>query len=268
MRLILADIDRTIMPFGDTVVPARVREAFRAAVEAGCAVGPCSGRGRDWISILFDGDEPCYQTNIATNGLQVSYGGELVLERHIPAELVARMAALTSEVPRAGLVWFDGAAPKVVVGDMEDLKVAFPRYGACGVYESLPGHDLVKANAFVAGDDAATRELAELLTREIPELDFDVPQRGFVNTMPAGWNKGAAVLWLADYLGVASQDVFVFGDAENDLSMLRAVENSVAVANAAPEAAAAARWHIGACEDFAVADAVEALASGDFPFTE
>ena len=35
MRLILADIDRTIMPFGDTVVPARVREAFRAAVEAG-----------------------------------------------------------------------------------------------------------------------------------------------------------------------------------------------------------------------------------------
>ena len=86
--------------------------------------------------------------------------------------------------------------------------------------------------------------------------------------MPSGWNKGAAVLWLADYLGVASQDVFVFGDAENDLSMLRAVENSVAVANATPEAAAAARWHIGACEDFAVADAVEALASGGFPFTE
>ena len=84
--------------------------------------------------------------------------------------------------------------------------------------------------------------------------------------MPAGWNKGAAALYLRDYLGVAPEDVFVFGDAENDLTMLTAVENSVAVANATPAAAAAARWHIGACEDLAVADAISALARGEFPF--
>jgi hydroxymethylpyrimidine pyrophosphatase-like HAD family hydrolase len=48
--------------------------------------------------------------------------------------------------------------------------------------------------------------------------------------------------------------------------MFEAVPNSVAVANATDEAAAAARWHIGRCEDDAVALAIEALVAGEWPF--
>ena len=33
MRLILTDIDRTVLPFGEQVVPERTRAALRAAVE-------------------------------------------------------------------------------------------------------------------------------------------------------------------------------------------------------------------------------------------
>ena len=50
-----------------------------------------------------------------------------------------------------------------------------------------------------------------------------------------------------------------FGDADNDVALMGAVEHSVAVANATPAAAAAARWHIGAAEDEAVAEALEEL---------
>ena len=49
-------------------------------------------------------------------------------------------------------------------------------------------------------------------------------------------------------------------------TLLEAVPNSVAVAGATPEAAATARWHVGACEDDAVAAAIEALAAGAWPF--
>ena len=72
--------------------------------------------------------------------------------------------------------------------------------------------------------------------------------------------------WLAERMGVGVDEVVVFGDADNDLPMLRAVPNSVAVAGATSEAAAAARWHIGACEDDAVAAAIEALSRGEWPF--
>ena len=268
MRLILSDIDRTIMPWGESVVPPRVREAFHSAAEHDCAAGLATGRSYGWAKTLCEGDEACYATSVATNGLEIYYAGELILEKRIPIECCRRMAKVTSEIEHAGLVYFEGADPVLVEGTQEDLIQAFPRYGKACRAGVLPEGDILKVNAFVAGDLAATAALKEALAAECPELDFDVPQPGFNNIMPKGWNKGAAVLYLADYLGVSEDDVFVFGDAENDLSMLGAVKNSVAVSNATPAAAAAARWHIGACDDFAVADAIEALARGEFPFTD
>ena len=96
MRLILTDIDRTILPYGMRSVPKRTREAMCGAISRGCAVGPCTGRALAWASILFDGDDECVSTCIATNGLQVYHAGEKVLEKTIPAECVRRMAALVS----------------------------------------------------------------------------------------------------------------------------------------------------------------------------
>ena len=43
--------------------------------------------------------------------------------------------------------------------------------------------------------------------------------------------------------------------------MIEAVENSVAVANATGAVARAARWHIGACADGAVDDALREIAT-------
>ena len=65
---------------------------------------------------------------------------------------------------------------------------------------------------------------------------------------------------LMDELGITSDEVVMFGDADNDLAILQAVENSVVVAGATPAAKAAAKWHIGACEDEAVAEALEGIA--------
>ena len=52
------------------------------------------------------------------------------------------------------------------------------------------------------------------------------------------------------------EKVAVFGDSENDLSMIEAVPNAVAVSNASDQIKAASRWHIGASADDAVADAL------------
>lgn len=145
----------------------------------------------------------------------------------------------------------------------------FPSYGkTCKLAPAVPDAPVVKANVFIGCGERAHRELAETLNREVDGIDVDLARPGFSNMMPTGWNKGAAVEYLGSYLGVAPEDVFVFGDADNDLPMFRVVENSVAVGNATPEAAAAARWHIGPVESDAVAKAIEALAQGAFPFTK
>lgn len=118
----------------------------------------------------------------------------------------------------------------------------------------------------MGGDTLTTEELCVRLSRAVPELDFDIPLPGYLNIMPAGWNKGSAVRRLCDHLHIGLDEVVVFGDAGNDLTMFEVVDHAVAVANATPEAAAAARWHIGRCEDEAVAAAIEALVVGEWPF--
>lgn len=53
-------------------------------------------------------------------------------------------------------------------------------------------------------------------------------------------SKGAALSWLCDHLGIARADSLAFGDMLNDLSMLRAAGDGVAVANAHPDLLAVA----------------------------
>ena len=125
----------------------------------------------------------------------------------------------------------------------------------------------MKANAFIDGDAAATEAFVARLNAAVDGLDFDIPMLGYANIMPAGRNKGSAIRTLCDHMGIGLDEVAVFGDAGNDLTMFKVAGHPVAVANATPEAAAAARWHIGACKDDAVAEAIEALAAGEWPFT-
>ena len=268
MRLIMTDIDGTILPWGDQVVPEETRQAIREAQAAGCVVGPASGRARQWIAPFFEGEEECYGTCIAVNGLEVWVDGELALKKTMDSAALERVAEVLSEVPGAGLLCFVGGDPILVTGERADLSAAFPRYGAICSEGPVPAGAVEKANVFVNGDLAETRSVVARFNDEVNGLDFDVAQPGFSNVMPAGWNKGQALLWLRDRLGVAPEDVFVFGDAGNDLALFAATENSVAVANALPEAAAAARWHIGPVQEGSMAAAIRALAAGEFPFSE
>lgn len=268
MKLILTDIDGTILPWRATQVSARTRAAFHAALDAGDVVGVSSGRGIDWIPPFFGGDEACVATAIATNGMQIYHDGVCVCEKHLPHGSLERVAELLADWPGAGLLCFEGATPRLVVGDVADLASIFPGYAeTCVPAKGVPDVPVVKANLFVSGGAERHRALVDEVNREVGELHLDLARTGFSNIMLAGWDKGAAVVYLRDLLGIRPGDVFVFGDANNDLPMFRVTENSVAVANATEEASRAARWHIGPVEEDSVAAAIEALAAGEFPFT-
>ncbi|MGN0076529.1 MAG: HAD family hydrolase [Parafannyhessea sp.] len=282
VQLILTDIDRTILPSGQAVVPARVREAYHHAMDAGIRVGPATGRGYDWLAPLFADDRACFATCVATNGNQVFLDGTKVREVSFGGDVLAGAVRVAAGFPHAGVIAFDGATPTLVSGDVADLGASFPSYGAVcrtapdGGALGLPTFRCTKANVFMAAPTADgtlapagerdSRALVDALNRQVDGLDFDYPQPGFANVMRPGLNKATGILALAGALQIDPEEVVVFGDAGNDLAMFDAIPNSVAVANATEEAAAAARWHIGSCDDFAVADAIDALAAGEWPF--
>jgi hypothetical protein len=95
----------------------------------------------------------------------------------------------------------------------------------------------VKCNIQCICRRAQMLELRDELNQQIEGLEFVMPSNiAFViDILPAGWSKGVAVRELAEALGVSIDEVAVFGDSENDLSMIEAVPNSVAVSNASAE---------------------------------
>ena len=267
IRLILSDIDGTLMPFGRKVVSPRVREAFHAALDAGIHVGPASGRGISHVTPTFSGDDACTATALATNGMQVYLDGELVHEEHLPHEALEHVLAVIRDVPGTGAIVFDGGTPLLVAGTREDLALSFPLYADQALDgEGIPDFPVVKMNVFSTGDLAATHELCDLMMREVPELGFNVPMPRFLNLTPLGYSKASGIDVLCERLSIGLDQVVTFGDGGNDVEMIAHVPHGVAVAGAVPEVAAAARWHVGRCEDDAVPAAIEALARGEWPF--
>lgn len=83
--------------------------------------------------------------------------------------------------------------------------------------------------------------------------------RNFLEALPAGASKGAALRELCGRLGVPQRWVAAFGDGENDLEMLRWAGRGVAMAAAAPGVRAAADVVTAGNDDDGVAAELERL---------
>lgn len=270
IRLILTDIDGTILPRGRKVVSAHTRAAIRSAIDAGIRVGVATGRAISGVLPTFDGDTACIRTALAINGMQVYLDGALIHEEYLDHGQLAYIADAVRAVPGAGFICFGG--PQVdevylVSGKVDDLAAAFPLYAEkAQPIAAVPDAPIVKANVFMAGDMAATQALIDFLRGEVPGIGFNLPMPGFLNVVPLGYSKATGIDYLCGAMGVGLDEVMVFGDGGNDLEMLQHVENSVAVANAVPEVLEAARYRIGDCADESVAAVMLALAAGENPF--
>lgn len=71
--------------------------------------------------------------------------------------------------------------------------------------------------------------------------------------------KGTALVWLCEHLGVPVADTVAFGDSGNDLSMIEAAGDGVAMGNAAPEVKAIADHVAPPCTESGVARYLEPL---------
>ena len=267
IRLVLSDIDGTILPKGQRVVSDRIMASMRACIEAGVHVGPASGRNLNGVLPAFGGSRELCATAMVTNGMPVYIDGELVHEMHLDPSQLEEVVRFCERHEGCGLICFVGPRVKVVRGTLEGLLASFPSYGdIADVTGELPSEPVVKANVFTPTDPAETAGLFEAIKREVPGMDYSMPMAGFLNMTPKGWNKGAAIDVMCERLGIGLAEVCVFGDANTDVEMLSHVPCSVAVGNASEDAKAAAAHVIGRCEDDAVADVLDVIATGAVPF--
>lgn len=268
IKLVLTDLDDTLIPAGSDGASERALQAIHALLDQGIRFGPVSGRTPQAMGWMFGGDEACYATGALVNGQVVRLDGEVIhvealdtralerLRQHLDAGSFGAVLTLHDALG-------DGSATLATAAPSQEdsLRKGTDSYEA--TVDRVPNRPWVKSNIVCSCDRDHMVALRDQLIDLFPEFDFVFPSAWapYIDILPKGYSKGSAVRILADRLGISIDEVATFGDSENDLAMLDDFPNSVAVANATPEASAAARWRIGPTSKDAVAQAFEEIAA-------
>ena len=270
IKFVLSDMDNTLIPFGNELVSQRTIDAIHACQEQGIDVGPASGRDRGELSSFFGGDASCYNTGVLVNGQRIYYLGEIVYEKTLPRDELRAVERLVAPLEGCAFITYRDNNFGDWVGEPRERPGAmYDRSFMCGGrrHEMLPDYPVVKAG-IVCLDPGRLTQLQRQLGEMCPDLIFPNTVVNWMDVSLRDWNKGDGVKILQRVLGLADEEVCVFGDADNDLGMLNAVPNSCAVANANENAARAARWHVGASADDGVAIALEQIAEAGRIYNE
>lgn len=270
IKLVLTDLDDTLIRNGLPRATDHALAGIHAMLDAGLRFGPVSGRIPSDLGWMFGDDAACYATGAPVNGQMIFIDGELVHVESLSGDDLNRLSIVLSEIPDACLAIYDiqtsseegsGIFVSPSREHAEGCMKLFRHFKRSVRHLSEPTY--VKANVWCAGDRAHITAVRDMLRNEFPTMDFVFPSptAPIIDISPKGWSKGTAVRYLANELGLLLEEVAVFGDSENDLSMIEVVPNSVAVSNASEEIARAARWHIGSSASDAVADALFDIAA-------
>ena len=272
IKLVLSDLDATLIWREDHVVTQFALDAIHALQAAGVHFVPCTGRIFRDLPRMFAGDEAACATAVTSNGQLVYLDGELVEKVPIDHDgLLAVMGRLHDVADSYLVVEYEGE--KVAVDADLGFVLAHPdNFWSVGqALASVPERPCYKANIRVVGSFERCQEVATELARALPELDFVCPMPGtpHIDITPHGFGKDHGGDFLMERLGLTPDEVCCFGDAENDLAVLRHYANSVAVANAVPVVRETARYHIGPADQESVAhallDIAEATRAGRMP---
>lgn len=273
IKLVLSDLDDTLIHFGLPRATDFALDAILSCQKAGVQFAAATGRVYEALGWMFDNRPYATKTAVCTNGQVVVLDGKVIHTEELSRTSLEKLLDLCKRWPHTYLVTYTGEAAYIVSPKdvLPPTQAQIDTIYDPHIVQELPEDPLVKANIHVGGDRELVVKIKTELEAALPDFDFvlPTPKAPLIDIAPKGWGKGAGAHVLCDALGLRPDEVAVFGDSENDLDLLNAFPNSVAVSNAMPVVAKTARFHIGDTKDDAVAhallDIAEATSKGELP---
>ena len=233
--IVFFDLDGTIVSDDeDYIIPKSAVRAIRAArenghlmyIDTGRAVMNVEDRLRD---IGFDG-------YICSCGMYIECQGKVILHRELEREYCKEIAELVYECGMTPMYehW------KSFFTDKRTRN--FEGFSALKRRFELQGKDL---SPDVSDDDFAFDKFLAWYDNKSDlekfkhgiERDFDFIERGknFCELTLKGYSKGTGIVKVCEYHNIPLSEAYAIGDSLNDLPMLQAVPNSIAMGNSSEE---------------------------------
>lgn len=265
VRLVATDLDGTLLR-DDLSVSPRTRRALDAVRAAGVVVVPVTARQPIGLREIAD-QAGFTEWAVCSNGsFAIHLGtGEVLFEQTVDVEIQRRLVEALEPIVE-GLLYVsvrdrgEGFVPQEGYTDLATFADHKRDVSTMGRHPLADVVGMPSLKLIVRHPERPAGELLDLV-RGIGLAGIAATHSGapFVEVMAEGVNKAWGVARLCDHLGITADEVLAFGDAPNDVELLAWAGHGVAVANACPEALAAAVEVTASNEEDGVAEVLERL---------
>jgi len=244
--IIALDLDGTLLDSRKELSQTN-KDTLAQAAQAGWAVVPTTGRFYGAIPQIVR-ELPFIRYAITVNGAEVAdvTSGEVIYKAEIPYEQAVEIMAFMDNYPliydcyQAGEA-FMTAEMKEHIDEMTEevqyrkmLKELRQPVNELKAFLMDKKQNIQKTQ-FVTNEPNVQKQLLEILPQKFSDIVISVTAKNNAEINNVRANKGEALWALADYLGVPRENTVAFGDAANDLSMIKAAGTGIVMANASEE---------------------------------
>lgn len=236
-KLIALDLDGTLTN-DEKEIPAYTAEVLMKAQQQGIRIALASARPAPGLH--YERDVLKMQEY---GGVLISYNGGRIVDALDGSVLYE--TTLDRQVTKDILKYLKDLPVTVILDDGKDL-YAEDRNGYQVQQESYNDHMSVVEVPDLA--EALTFSVVKLLLAVDPSIIFDVQKQiaeylpedltvvrtapFYLEIIPKIISKGEGILHACEYLGIRPEEVIAFGDAENDISMIKVAGMGIAMGNA------------------------------------
>ncbi len=264
IKLIATDLDGTLLG-ADNKISEENKAALEKAILQGTEIVIATGRNYSEI--------PDDVINLGIRFFITANGG-YVYDKKEDRELYTKCLTLEQAVYLLNLGKMTGGYAMFYIGRKVYTSSDFWKY-----MEKVPGSDIYKvlSEKFIPCDDITKAENADKYTLKVvlffenaqqrerlieqlerkDEFEISASFKDNAELNPKGVSKAEGLKVIMDVLGLQPEQVAAIGDGGNDYKMLCLTPNSFAVAGAVPEVQECVKYHVAACEENGVSEAVE-----------
>jgi Cof subfamily protein (haloacid dehalogenase superfamily) len=240
-KMIACDYDGTIFPFDAREVPSFTKEMIHRYIDAGGRFVITTGRIFSSIRpeaerLNLAGDLICLQGS----AIYSLSDGKLKFSEPLDTVTAVNVLRYGEDEGRICHVYFDSDYYVEKQNDFTDYYSEYcnvkPVYTGIRLSEYIERNKIKPFKIIMLTSPSEARAMLKKVDARFGEF-ADVSRSGpmYIEVVAKASGKGNAVKKLASYYGIDMQEVAVFGDALNDISMLKVAGLAVAVDNAMEE---------------------------------
>lgn len=240
IRLIVTDIDGTLVPEGGNTVNPEYMAVIRRLLDLGVRFAAASGRQASSIDAIFHElrDRIYY---LGDNGACILKNGEILKEALMEKETLLQFLHALKGIQGQRLLLSSREGYYTDDQDETFCRLVFEEYKGVGkVVEYIEDYTdaCIKVSLYC---ENGAREIYGLLYDDWKDkLAIHVSGARWVDVNDFRSTKGNAVQWLQEKYGITPEETVVFGDNYNDISMMKRAKRSYASELSHPDIKAAA----------------------------